>query len=269
MLEPIQLRIGPSWPLVARLPGAMTFSESNVRRDTEGKFSEKVGTAPELVLEAPTAHWTDADAQQLLALPDDEHDANDMFRYFAIWSDRAKRRGKLGKIARHQIAEDWQHPRLPGPRHGGTGQLAAGLPWSPAAREILLSGEDTSNRLRLEHVMPQRLIEKRLFGAYEAGEIASPDDMLAHLRAAHIGPRFAVITKEEDDLITSAGFRDKLPADGNPLGRYDCLPCSINEFASPMSDERYLPLFKMKYARWATTTPPGLGLSERTSTAIQ
>lgn len=231
----------------------MTFSETNVQRDTVGRFSEKVGTAPELTLASPTVHWTDAEAQQLVALPDDEHDANDLFRYFAIWVDRADRRGSLGKIARHQIAEDWQHPRLPGPRHGAAGQLAAGLPWSPAAREILLSGESTSHRLRLEHVMPQRLIEKRLFDAYRAGEIGSASDMLAHLRAAHVGPRFAVITKEEDDLITSAGYRDKLPADGNPLGRYDCLPRSIDEFASPMEDERYLPLFRAKHKRWTNT----------------
>lgn len=228
----------------------MTFSETDVRRDRGGRFSEKQGTAPELPLAAPLAAWTDDDARQLVELPDDAHDANDLFRYFAIWCDKEDRGGKLGKVARARIAEDWQLPRLPGPKHGGSGQFAAGLPWSPAAREILLSGESTSHRLRLEHVMPQRLIADRLFAAYRGGEIADAESMLQHLRDAHVGPRFAVITKEEDDLITSAGYRDTLPADGNPLGRYDCLPHSIDEFASPMEDERYLPLFRAKHKRW-------------------
>jgi hypothetical protein len=227
----------------------MTFSETDVRRDTEGRFAEKVGSAPELSLVEAPAHWTDPQAQQLIELPVDGQDAEDLFEYLVVWERRAAR-GVLKKTARHQIAEDWQHPRLPGPKHGGSGQFAAGLPWSPDARELLLTGENISHRLRLEHVMPQRLIVDRLFTAYRDGEIPDGAAMLHHLRDAHTGPRFAVITKEEDDLITKAGYRDKLPDDGNPLGRYDCLPRSIGEFASPLEDERYEPMFRLKHRRW-------------------
>ncbi len=227
----------------------MTFSESNVRRDTEGKFSEKLGSAPELVLPKQPARWTDPNSSQLLELPTDQEDAQDLYDLLIVW-ERRRRRNALKKDARHQLAVVWQHPRLPGPRFGGTGQNAAGLPWSPAARELLFLGEHKSGKLRMEHVVPQAIHESRLFEAYENGEITDADSMLRHLRAEHLGPRFAVITKEEDDLVTAAGYRSALPPSGNPLDRYASLPDSVDDFSSPIYDERFPEVFPYQHREW-------------------
>lgn len=227
----------------------MTFSESNIRRDTEGKFSEKLGSAPELTLPAQTGHWTDPNSSQLLELPTDQEDAQDLYDLLIIW-ERRRRRNALKKDARHQLAVVWQHPRFPGPRFGGAGQNAAGLPWSPAARELLFSGESKSGRLRMEHVVPQAIHESRMFEAYENGEITDAESMLRHLRAEHLGPRFAVLTKEEDDLVTAAGYRSVLPPSGNPLDRYASLPDSVDDFSAPIDDERFPEVFAYQHRKW-------------------
>ena len=93
--------------------------------------------------------------------------------------------------------------------------------WSPAAAERAA----TSNRcggIVIEHVIPNNVTRQRLRETL--------DDPVEFRRVLD-SEIFFGITKEEDDLINSAGYMSTIPDSGNPLDRYHLAGLDPGTFA--------------------------------------
>lgn len=82
--------------------------------------------------------------------------------------------------------------------------------WSPAAAERAATSKRCGG-IVIEHVIPNNVTRQRLRETL--------DDPVEFRRVLD-SEIFFVITKEEDDLINSAGYMSTIPDSGNPLDRY-------------------------------------------------
>jgi len=107
----------------------------------------------------------------------------------------------------------WSVPRFDGvPKVRSKYPLS--VPWSPGAT-VMLAAHRADPRaplcLVLEHTTP--------LGIHIAHLIDVGDDVDEVRRILH-RIDFVVITKDEDEAVTAAGWRTRLPASGNPFDRY-------------------------------------------------
>ncbi|MGV0719042.1 hypothetical protein ABQE93_26945 [Mycolicibacterium sp. XJ662] len=130
---------------------------------------------------------------------------------------RDRRYAGTTHVARQALWSFWELPRLPKPTKAGKYPL--GYPWSPDARAALEANPKTLKGglgLVLEHVQPRNILIQNLIQRSEeldAGEL---------IRYLDCNLAAAVITKAEDDRLTSAGV-GKGPLDENdpdPWARY-------------------------------------------------
>lgn len=110
------------------------------------------------------------------------------------------------RVLREAIFLHWEASRLPG--HNKYSPL---LPHSPEARRRRSAG--TRGGLVFEHVRPVSLVIRRLLERVPANE-AALRKVLAEL-SEHV-----VITKEEDDKLTAAGYRNVMPDPDDTWSRY-------------------------------------------------
>lgn len=107
----------------------------------------------------------------------------------------------------------WNVPRFDGvPKVRSKYPLT--VPWSPGATAMLAAHRSDPRlplRLVLEHTTPLTI--------HIAHLVAAGNDVAEIRRVLH-NIAFVVITKDEDNAITAAGWRTRLPASGNPLDRY-------------------------------------------------
>ncbi|MDN6605129.1 hypothetical protein [Brevibacterium sp.] len=113
------------------------------------------------------------------------------------------RSGSGRKLLRHAIDVFWDKPRE---TPQGARKRVEGALWSPAA---LARADHPQPRLVGEHVYPMKL---RLAGWYE--RLDKQDvPTAAEIAADLLATPWAIITKEEDDRLTKAKLRSKMPED--------------------------------------------------------
>lgn len=72
------------------------------------------------------------------------------------------------------------------------------------------------------------------------GEIQDGESMLDHLRSTHERSTvFSILSDAEDNAVSRAGFKSKLPADGDPWGRYEAGGLQRDSFMTLADDPRW------------------------------
>lgn len=145
------------------------------------------------------------------------------------------------RAAREAIVKIWQEPRMPKPRHKHNKPLE--YPWSQDARDLYFAG-NTSNTLVLEHVRPISHLRDEVFAA-----VVLPGCTDQTIYDIMIGAQkwmnFAIITKAEDDRLTSAGLRTALADAEGDWARYEqALNLTKDHFLAVTDDPRYVPNVK-------------------------
>ncbi|GGC74188.1 hypothetical protein IEU95_16010 [Hoyosella rhizosphaerae] len=122
-------------------------------------------------------------------------------------------------MARESLWDVWERPRLPRPLL--TSKYPMSYPWSPAARDLWEENEGRRPPggwgLILEHMTPRRLLLLELF---ENASQLTPETLRDLLFAKLAG---AVVTKEDDRILSGAGFGASLPVgtlSGDNWARY-------------------------------------------------
>ena len=149
---------------------------------------------------------------------------------------RTTSKGFVNKLARETIVKIWQEPRMPRLRYTHNKPLE--YPWSPLARDLFFNGE-TVGALVLEHVTPISHLCEEIFTKI-AEERCTNDDIYDLIMKSHAPLSFTVITKTEDDLVTSAGLRSNLSELEGAWARYtQALSLRQEDFLAVTEDERY------------------------------
>lgn len=209
----------------------MPFDETNINRARDGRFSDKLGSAPGLQLRQWPSQFVrfDRDAAEADAIYDIS------LGHAKLMNVSSK--GTVFRQVRHLIEGVWQGPRLAGPTVGRIRPI--NVPWSPGARDAYFNGE-TNGKLRLEHMTPMKVYVGDLMERIGDGEIRDGEDMLDHLRSTHERSTvFSILSDTEDTRVSKAGFKSKLPADGDPWGRYEAGGLSRDSFMTLADDPRW------------------------------
>jgi hypothetical protein len=149
---------------------------------------------------------------------------------------RSTSKGFVNKLARETIVKIWQEPRMPNLRY--THNKPLDYPWSPLARDLFFNGE-TVGALVLEHVTPISHLCEEIFTKI-AEEGCTNEDIYDLIMESHAPLSFTVITKKEDDLVTSAGLRSNLSGLEGAWARYtEALGLREEHFLAVTEDERY------------------------------
>lgn len=144
--------------------------------------------------------------------------------------------GFVNKLARESIVKIWQEPRMPELRYTHNKPLE--FPWSPLARDLFFTGE-TVGALVLEHVIPISHLRDEIFDKIDEEDCT--DEVIYDLIIkSHTPLSFTVITKAEDNLLTSAGLRSALSELDGEWARYSqALGLNKDDFRAVTEDERY------------------------------
>lgn len=210
----------------------MPFDETDVNRARDGRFSQKLGSAPAFQLR----QWP----SQFVRFDRDGVDAQAIYGVtvacLPLMANRATA-GAARKQVRHMVEGVWQGPRLAGPTVGRIRPV--NVPWSPGARDAYFEGK-TNGVLRLEHMTPMKLYLGDLMERIGDSEIHDGESMLDHLRSTHERSTvFSILSDAEDNAVSKAGFKDKLPADGDPWGRYEASGLNRDSFMTLTDDPRW------------------------------
>lgn len=209
----------------------MPFDETDVNRARDGRFSQKLGSAPTFQLR----QWP----SQFVRLDRDAAEADAIYDISLgnVKLMKVSSKGTVVRQVRHLIEGVWQGPRLAGPTVGRIRPI--NVPWSPGARDAYFNGE-TNGTLRLEHMTPMKVYVGDLMERIGDGEIRDGDDMLDYLRSTHERSTvFSILSDAEDNLVSKAGFKSKLPADGDPWGRYEAGGLDRDSFMTLAEDPRW------------------------------
>ncbi len=132
------------------------------------------------------------------------------------------RSAAAARLARLTIAGIWDEPRL---RHlvavdGRYGRWPRSFPWSPGAQRIHHDRPQGPGpgALVLEHLVPFGTRVQRLFRDVDAMD---PAGLVEHLGTHNV---FAVITRDEDRLLTRHGRRSSTPDPDDAWARYRGVP---------------------------------------------
>lgn len=166
----------------------------------------------------------------------DRLDAEAIYKVFqGLQLVRTTSKGFVNKLARETIVKIWQEPRMPTLRY--THNKPYDYPWSPPARDLFFNGE-TVGALVLEHVTPISHLCEEIF--IKLSEDCTEEDVYDLLMESHTPLSFTVITKKEDDLLTSAGLRSNLSELDGEWARYtQALGLLKEDFLAITEDERY------------------------------
>lgn len=209
----------------------MPFDETNINRAQDGRFSDKLGSAPTIELR----QWP----SQFIRFDRDAAEADAIYDIFLGYAKLMKvsSKGSVVRQARHLIQGMWQGPRLAGPMVGRIRPV--NVPWSPGARDAYFAG-DTNGTLCLEHMTPMKVYVGDLMERVEDGEICDGESMLNHLRRTHERSTvFSILSGPEDKAVSKAKFKDRLPDDGDPWGRYEAGGINRDSFMTLAEDPRW------------------------------
>ncbi|CEA09683.1 hypothetical protein BN1051_03055 [Arthrobacter saudimassiliensis] len=155
--------------------------------------------------------------------------------------------GRVNHLLRLTIVDLWQDPRMPGrgvkPRQMHKHNKPFVYPWSPRARDLYFAAKadasvSTSGMLVLEHTIPLSILRDELMHAILKG--CSQDEWTELFLAAHRGLSFAVLARDEDDIINSNGHRSALVADDpSPWARYRKAGMVQEDFIALTADPRW------------------------------
>ncbi|HET6911156.1 MAG TPA: hypothetical protein VFH54_17640 [Mycobacteriales bacterium] len=120
------------------------------------------------------------------------------------------------KPLRGTIFFQWEGPRLP-----AGGKYSPLIPHSPAARARRAEG--TASGLVYEHVAPISAVVRQLLTDL-------PPDIHGLRRALDASAERVIITREEDALLTAAGFRNSAPDPTDPWSRYGAIGLQKHDF---------------------------------------
>lgn len=165
---------------------------------------------------------------QLVRRDDDVEVAAQMLRVIqALHEVRDLMGGTVyGRALKEVLWFRWEQPRLPRPLVNGKYPFA--YPWSAQAREIWHRSPSRSGRpgqLVIEHIVPKRELLAKIV---EETESLTVERLLDLLREAHSA---VVISKEEDSLVTKAGWAHRSPDPTDVWARYRAAGLDIDGFA--------------------------------------
>lgn len=210
----------------------MPFDETDVNRAHDGRFSQKLGSAPTFQLRQWPVQYARFDRDEV-----DAKAIYDVAVACAPLMDNAATAGAARKQVRHMIEGIWQGPRLSGPMVGRIRPIH--VPWSQGARDAYFD-KNTNGNLRLEHMTPMKVYLADLMERIRGGEISDGQGMLDHLRTTHEDTTVvAILSDVEDNAVSRAGYKSKLPDDGDPWGRYEAGGMSRDSFMTLTDDPRW------------------------------
>lgn len=147
---------------------------------------------------------------------------------------RTRRHAGTTHVARQALWSFWELPRLPRPLIQN--KYPPAYPWSAAARALYESHEVAppgGRGLVLEHLTPRNLLLDDLIQRCDKLTIQR---LIAELSSRLIG---TVVTKDEDRMLTAAGFGFGGPTGADPTdlwARYRAAGLNIESF-SPLTTE--------------------------------
>lgn len=142
---------------------------------------------------------------------------------------RERRHAGTTHVARQALWSFWELPRLPRPLVQNKYPLS--YPWSSAARESYVANPKApkgGRGLILEHVRPRNILLETMI---ESSEQLTAGELIGYLNRFLAG---AVITKEEDLLLTNAGvaYAPLDAHDPDPWARYRTAGIDPDTFAA-------------------------------------
>jgi hypothetical protein len=190
----------------------MTFSETDVRRDNEGRFSEKTGSTPEVELDTENAPLSRARAAAL---------AEDMLDHFGLtergWTfdfDRATTREGLcdykkkrisfsGQILPHRTREEFRQTMLHEIAHAMTPGAKHGPIWKAMARQLGYTGKrEVETTAAIRAVQRENGMKREVGYAPDGYPVYSGDKFAVGLKRYTVGNirrSNAVITDQDGE----------------------------------------------------------------------
>lgn len=167
----------------------------------------------------------------------DRADAKAIYEvYKGLQSVRCASTSYVHRAAREAIQKIWQEPRMPSLKTSHNKPLA--YPWSPKARDLILSGKATKGALVLEHTTPISILRDKIFDEVSK-EDCTEETIYNLLKKEHEELSFVILTKAEDTKLGKK-FRNSLSSRESAYGRYEeALGLTETDFISATKDDRY------------------------------
>lgn len=149
---------------------------------------------------------------------------------------------KINHLLRLAIVDVWQEPRMPKERHAHNKPHI--YPWSPQARDLFFAARadgtlSLSNKLILEHAIPIGILYHEMMMKIIDGN-CTRDEWTELFAAAHGSLSFAILAKNDDDLINRNGHRSAMVADDpSPWARYRKAGLVQESFMALNADPRW------------------------------
>lgn len=167
----------------------------------------------------------------------DRADAKAIYEvYKGLQSVRCASTSYVHRAAREAIQKIWQEPRMPSLKTSHNKPLA--YPWSPKARDLLLSGKGTKGALVLEHTTPISILRDKIFDEVSKAD-CTEETIYNLLKKEHEELSFVILTKAEDTKLGKK-FRNSVSTRESSYGRYEeALGLNEEDFLSATKDDRY------------------------------